>query len=159
MKSAKRGIVSCLLVVCLLIVVGCKKEPEGQKAPAGKTPATQTPTAQTPAATPAPAAPAAVDTEKPVAEIQTQAETMSVESLKATALKYKEAILAKQADISALAAKVKEIPITQALGEEAKTLKADLGNLETSLKALKDRFQVYYDTLKKKGADVAGLAL
>ncbi len=152
MKSAKRGIVFCLLAVSLLIVVGCKKEPGEEKTPAGKTPA-----AQTPAATPAPTAPAAVDTEKPVAEIQAQAETMSVESLKATALKYKEAILAKQADISALAAKVKEIPITQALGEEAKTLKTDLGNLETSLKALKDRFQVYYDTLKKKGADLTGL--
>lgn len=147
MKSAQRGIASCLLVVSLLIVVGCKKEPEGQKAPAKKTPA----------AAPAPAAPAAVDTEKPVAEIQAQAETMSVESLKATALKYKEAILAKQADISALAAKVKEIPIAEALGDEAKKLKTDLTNLETSLKALKDRFQVYYDTLKTKGGDLAGL--
>lgn len=141
MKSAKRGIVSCLLVLSLLIVVGCKKEPGEQKAPAKKTPA----------------APAAVDTEKPVAEIQAQAETMSVESLKATALKYKEAILAKQANISALAAKVKEIPLTEALGDEAKKLKTDLTNLETSLKSLKDRFQVYYDTLKKKGGDLAGL--
>jgi len=141
-----------------LIVVGCKKEPEGQKAPAGKTPATApAPATQTPAATPAPAAPAAVDTEKPVAEIQAQAETMSVESLKATALKYKEAILAKQADISALAAKVKEIPLAEALGDEAKKLKTDLTNLETSLKSLKDRFQVYYDTLKKKGGDATGL--
>ena len=152
MKSAKRGIVSCLLAVSLLIVVECKKEPGEQKAPAGKTPAAQTPTA-----TPAPAAPAAVDTEKPVAEIQAQAETMSVESLKATALKYKEAILAKQADISALAAKVKEIPLAEALGAETKKLKTDLANLETSLKSLKDRFQVYYDTLKTKGGDLTGL--
>lgn len=147
MKSAKRGIVSCLLVLSLLIVVGCKKEPEGQKAPAKKTPT----------AAPAPAAPTAVDTEKPVAEIQAQAETMSVESLKAAALKYKEAILAKQADIAALAAKVKEIPLAEALGDEAKKLKTDLTNLETSLKALKDRFQVYYDTLKAKGGDLTGL--
>jgi hypothetical protein len=143
MKFTKRGIVSSLLVVSLLIIVGCSKKPEEGK-PAGAT-------------APAAGAPAAVDTEKPVAEVQAQAETMTVENLKATALKYKEAILAKQADISALAAKVKEIPITEALGEEAKKLKTDLTGLETSLKSLKDRFQVYYNTLKTKGGDLAGL--
>jgi hypothetical protein len=84
---------------------------------------------------------------------------MSVDSLKAAALKYKEAILAKQGDLEKLAAKIKEIPITEALGQEAKTLKTDFQNLETSVKALKVRFQVYYDTLKEKGGDLSGLAL
>ena len=98
-----------------------------------------------------------MDTEKPVAEIQAQTETMSVDALKATAIKYKDAITAKQAEIEKVVAKIKEIPITQALGQEAKTVKTDLQNLQTSLQALKDRFQVYYEALKKKGGDVSGL--
>jgi len=124
------------------VSIGCSKKPGDEKS-AGKT------------GTAAPAA--TVDVEKPVAEVQAAADTMTVENLKATALKYKDAIVAKQAEISALAAKVKEIPITEALGEEAKKLKTDLAGLEASLKSLKDRFQVNYDTLKTKGGDLAGL--
>ena len=142
MRFERRDLLSCVLVLCLSITLGC-----------GKKGAEPTP----PSTKGAPAQAASVDTEKPISEVQTQAETMSVESLKATALKYKDAILAKQSEIDKVAAKIKEIPITEALGQEAKTLKGDLQNLETSLKALKDRFQVYYDTLKKKGGDLSGL--
>jgi len=144
MRFTKRSIMSCLVVAVLSVTVGCGKK-SGEEKSAGTTGTG--------------AAAAAVETEKPVAEIQAKAETMTVDNLKATALKYKEAILAKQVDIEKLTAQIKEIPIAEALGEKAKTLKADLATLETSLKALKDRFQVYYDALKTKGGDVTGLAL
>ena len=150
MGSQKCDILSCLLVVSLWVTVGCGKKGNEGAAPGPKGASTQ-------AAGSAQAA--NVDTEKPISEVQAQAETMTVDSLRATALKYKDAILAKQDEINKVAAKIKEIPIAQTLGEEAKTLKADLQNLETALKALKDRFQVYYDTLKKKGGDLSGLAL
>ncbi len=151
MKFQARNIVSCLVVFSLLVVVGCKKtEEETPKSPTG---------AETQAQAQAQVQAVSVNVEQPVPEVQAQARTMSVENLKAAALKYKEAILAKQADLEKLAAKVKEIPIAEALGQEAKTLKTDLSNIETSLKALKDRFQVYYDTLKEKGGDLSGLAL
>ena len=144
MRFEKRDVLSYLMILFLSITLGCsKKSDEG------------TPPSTTGAGTGA----ASVDTEKPIAEVQAQAETMTVDSLKATAIKYKEAILAKQGELSKLAAKLKEIPITEALGEEAKALKTDLQSVEASLKALKDRFQVYYDTLKKKGGDVSGLTL
>jgi delta 1-pyrroline-5-carboxylate dehydrogenase len=146
MRFEKRQILCCCLVLFLLTTFGCRKK-------GGQT------TSGTGTKAPAPAQAASVDTEKPVSEIQTQAQTMTVDSLKATALKYKEAIVAKQADIEKLTAKIKEIPVAEALGEEAKTLKADLATLETNLKALKDRFQVYYDTLKQKGGDVSNLTL
>jgi len=48
-------------------------------------------------------------------------------------------------------------PDYRGLGQEAKTLKTNVQNLQTSLKALKDRFQVYYEALKKKGGDLSGL--
>lgn len=144
MKFGKRNVASCLLVFSLFVAVGCSK-----KADEGTPPST--PGAQTQAVT--------VNIEKPIPEVQAEAETLSVDSLKAAALKYKEAVLAKQGEIEKLLAKIKEIPITEALGQEAKTLKTDLQSLETSVNALKDRFQVYYNTLKSKGGDVSGLAL
>jgi hypothetical protein len=138
------AVVLCLLGVFFLGVVGCS-ERNGESEP--------------PSPTGTDAQAAAVDSETPVGDVQAAAETMSIESLKATALKYKEAILAKQDEIAALTARVKEIPMTEALGQEAQSLKADLAELENALKALQERFQVYYDTLKDKGGDLSGLDL
>jgi hypothetical protein len=157
MRFTRLSMVACLAAISLSVFVGC-----GKKSPEPTPPSTSgggADTASAPAPSTPAAAPASVEIDKPVSEIQAAAEAMSVDSLKAAALKYKEAILAKQVDIEKLTAKIKEIPITEALGEKAKTLKTDLANLETSLKALKDRFQVYYDAVKTKGGDVANLAL
>ena len=153
MKFAKRNLMSCCLAFSLFLAVGCEKK-TGEGTPPPSAPGAQT-QPQAPAQVQAQAP--AVEVAKPVADVQAQAKTMSVEDLKAAALKYKEAILAKQAELEKVVAKVKEIPITEALGQEAKTLKTDLSNIEASLKAMKDRYQVYYDTLKEKGGDLTGL--
>jgi hypothetical protein len=52
---------------------------------------------------------------------------------------------------------LKEIPVTQMLGEQAKQLKGDIDNLNKSITALRERFQLYYDQLKTKGGDLSGL--
>ncbi len=152
MKAHVHSVLCGLLIVCLLAFIGCSKKTE----PTKTAPGTPAPTAPAPAGTTA--APA-VDTTTPVAEVQTQAQTMSVETLKATALKYKQAILDKQAQIEQIVAKIKQLPVTEALGKEAQTLKVDLQNLQTTVSALKERFQVYYNTLKQKGADLTGLEI
>jgi predicted nucleic acid-binding Zn-ribbon protein len=140
----RMGLVLCCLVAfSCLVFAGCKKAEEG--AP--------------PAPTSAGAGTVKVDTEKPVAEVQTEAQKMSVENLKAVALQYKQAITAKQAELEKLIAKIKEIPLTEALGQEAQALKTDVKSLETSLSALKERFQVYYNTLKEKGGSLTGLEI
>ena len=100
-----------------------------------------------------------VDTEKPVSEVKAEANTMTVDQLKATAIKYRDAIKAKEPEIQKLMDQIKEIPLTEALGEEAKKLKADLEELKTSLDTLKEHFQVYYDKLVELKADVTGLTL
>ena len=97
------------------------------------------------------------DENKPISEAKAEAEKMSVADLKAMAMKYKDAIEAKKADVEKITAKLKEIPVTQMLGEESKKLQADIDNLTKSLSALKERFQVYYDQLKAKGGDLSGL--
>ncbi len=150
-------ILCCSAVFCCLVSVGCRKKTQENKS---VTPAAA-PSAPAASTSPqsAPAASLAVDTEKPVPEVQAQAQTLNVEDLKAIALKYKQAILAKQAEAEKLITKVKEMPVTQALSQEATSLKTDLQTIQTSLKALKDRFQVYYNTLKEKGGSLAGLEL
>jgi hypothetical protein len=162
MKIEGRIVVLCLLALSLCLVVGCNRKPTEEKPQGTAEPQPQGTQTQTPqAAPPQTAQPQAVsvDIQKPVAEVQAEAQTMTVDDLKATALKYKEAIVNKQADVEKLFTKIKEIPITEALGQEAKTLKTDLKSLETTVSALKERYQVYYNTLKEKGGDLSGLTL
>ena len=99
------------------------------------------------------------DENKPMSDVKAEAETMSVEKLKATAMAYKDAIEAKKPELEKIAAKLKAIPIADALGQEAKTLKSDIDELNQSVQALRERFDVYYGKLKELKADVSDLTL
>jgi len=99
------------------------------------------------------------DETKPLSEVKTEAETMDVAKLKAMALKYKAAIEAKTGDIGQVADKLKKIPLTEALGTEAKELKSEIDALTKSLNDLKERFDVYYQKLKDKGEEVSDLKI
>ena len=99
------------------------------------------------------------DESKPLSEVKAEAEKMDAAELKAMVLEYKDSILAKQEDVAKVTAQLKEIPISEMLGEEAKSLKADIEGLNKSVAALKSRFEVYYNKLKEKGGDVSGLGL
>ena len=82
---------------------------------------------------------------------------MDTDGLRAMAMAYKEAIAAKKGELEKLTAKLKDIPATELLSKEAKELKADMENLEKSVSALKERFEVYYQKLKDKSGDLSGL--
>jgi len=97
------------------------------------------------------------DENKPISEVRAEAEKMNTDELRAAAMAYKKAIEAKKGDVEKLADQLKEIPIDEMLGEEAKSLKADMDELQQSVSALQERFQIYYDKLKEKGGDVSGL--
>ena len=99
------------------------------------------------------------DENKPIAEVQAEANKMNVEQLKAKAMEYKDAIVAKKAEIEKVTAKLKEIPVTEQIGAEAKALQADIANLNKSLSALTERFQVYYNKIKEMGGDLSGLEI
>ena len=97
------------------------------------------------------------DESKSLAAVKAEAERMDAGELRSMALKYKEAMEAKQAEVDKLAAKLKEIPLTEALGKEAKALKSDMEELKKSVSALKERMDVYVAKLKEKGGDTSGL--
>jgi peptidoglycan hydrolase CwlO-like protein len=98
-----------------------------------------------------------VDESKPLDQIKTEAENMSIEKLRAKAMEYKDAIMSKKAEIDKLSSKIDEIPVTEMMGEEAKQLKSDLDDLNQSISALQERFEVYYNQLKEQGGDLSGL--
>jgi len=99
------------------------------------------------------------DENKPLNEVKAEAEQMSVGELRSMAMKYKNAILAKEPEVKKLADQLKKIPVTEMLGPEAKEIKAEMDALSKSISALKQRFQVYYDKLEEKGGDVSGLQI
>jgi hypothetical protein len=99
------------------------------------------------------------DENKPLSEIKAEAANMDIDGLRAMALKYKEAIQTKLGEASDIKNELKEIPITEMLGEEAKEWKKELEPITESLNALKVRFNIYYEELKKKGGDLSGLDL
>ena len=98
-----------------------------------------------------------VDTTKPITEVKAEADKMTVDQLKTTAMTYKDAIVAKQADVEKIVAKLKEVPITKL--DEVKNLKKEIDDLNAAIKPIKERFDVYYEMLKAKGSDVSSLKL
>ena len=99
------------------------------------------------------------DENKPIGEVKAEAEKMSIEKLRSMAMTYKEAITAKKDEVGKLASKLKDIPLTKMMGDEAKGLKADIDGLNKSVSALKERFEVYYNKLKEKGGNLSGLEI
>ena len=99
------------------------------------------------------------DENKPLSEVKSEAATMDVSQLRDMAVKYKDAITAKSGELDVIVAKLKEIPLTEALGDEAKNLKAEVDELSKSISALKERFSVYYDKLKELKGDLSGLEI
>jgi hypothetical protein len=99
------------------------------------------------------------DENKTISEVKAEAEKMDTSKLRAMAEAYKSAIIAKKGEVEKVTAKLKEIPVAELLGEKAKNLKTDIENLNKSVNALKERFEVYYQKLKEKGGNLLGLEL
>lgn len=94
------------------------------------------------------------DESKAVSEVQSEAATMDVGQLKSMAAAYKKSIAGKKDDMNKLMAQLKEVPVTEMMGEEAGSLKAELIDMSKSISALTERFQIYYSKLKEKGGDL-----
>jgi hypothetical protein len=94
-----------------------------------------------------------------ISEIKAEVEKLNTDQLKEVAMQYKELILAKTTQLETLNSKLLGMDVAQAFSDESKSLRDEFQVLEQSIKALKERFQIYYNKLKEKGGDLAGLAL
>jgi len=91
-----------------------------------------------------------IDENKPVDQIATEASAMGQAELQKIVDKYESVIADKVSELDALKEKVKEIPMTELMGDKAKALKTDLGEITTSLSKLKDQLSVYAKELAAK---------
>lgn len=91
-----------------------------------------------------------VNENKPIQEVQAEAQKMNADQLKAMVQKYETALQSKKAEIETVQAKLKEIPIKDLLGEDAKKIKEDISQIGSSMKNLTERLNVYADSLKTK---------
>jgi uncharacterized lipoprotein YehR (DUF1307 family) len=96
------------------------------------------------------------DENKPISEVKAEAEKMDINQLRSMAMKYKEAIAAKESEIEMLFARLKA---TKMQDTEAKKTTTELNKINQSMSALSERFQIYYNKLKEKGGDTSGLEI
>jgi chromosome segregation ATPase len=99
------------------------------------------------------------DETRPMDQIKAEVEQFDLARLEKEAAKYVQAITAKQADLEKVAAKLKEIPMTELMGDDAKAVKDELASIKDSVSALKARLDVYAQKIKELGGDVSGLKL
>lgn len=128
MRIVRSVAFGCLLVVWLLAITGCGKKE------------TRT------------------DENKPIDEVKAEALKMNATELKEMALKYKEALTAKQAELDKIAAKLDNLSVTEVV-EVTKKIQPEMEKLAGSIAALRERFQIYFQKLKEEGGDVSGLEI
>ena len=95
-----------------------------------------------------------VDLNQAVEEVKAAAAEMDLSQLKAKVQAYQKALEAKKAEVEALAQKLKDIPLKDKLGEEAKKLKGKMDEIASSVKTLKSHYGAYLDALKAKGGSL-----
>ena len=87
---------------------------------------------------------------KPVAEVKEEAKAMDTSQLQSMVAKYQKAIEAKKPQITKLQNKLKQIPISQLMGEDAKAIKADISQITASIRSLNERMRIYAAELNGK---------
>lgn len=84
-----------------------------------------------------------VDENKSMDQVAADAAKMGKADLQVMVDQYESAVAEKVSELDALKVQVKEIPLSELMGEKAKTMKAELGDITTSLGKLKDQMAVY----------------
>ena len=92
----------------------------------------------------------AIDENKPIDQVAADAAKMGKAELQTMVTKYEAAIAEKGKELEALQAKVKEIPITEMMGDKAKALKNDVSKITASMSKLKDQMAAYAKELAAK---------
>jgi hypothetical protein len=129
MRKNLAWVLTSVAILGVVMAGGCKSKSDTPKAP--------------------PVTKGGVDENKSIADIKAEIEKMDQTQLKDMALKYKKAIEAKTGDITKLADKIKQIPLTEALGPDASKLKTELETITKSVAALKERLNLYIGKLKE----------
>lgn len=147
MRSTIKMALCCVLVLGIVGLTGCKKKGQEADTEGAKTEPVKEAKVQL-----------EVDVEKAISDIKAETEKLNIEQLKASAKKYKDAIVAKESELNELMVKMKDAPVTQMLDKEGQALMEEIESLNKTIAALNERFAVCYNELKELGDDVSGLS-
>lgn len=99
------------------------------------------------------------DLAKSLETIKAEAAKMDVNKLKAKAVQFKDAIISKEDQVNELMIKLRDENNLNSLMEEGTDVKTELEALMTSVKAFKERYDIYMDYLIEKKGDITGLSI
>lgn len=91
-----------------------------------------------------------IDENKPADQVAADAAKMSQAELQKMVDKYEAAIAEKSKEVEALTAKIKDVPLTELMGDKAKVLKKDISDVTASISKLSDQMTVYAKELAAK---------
>jgi outer membrane lipoprotein-sorting protein len=99
------------------------------------------------------------DENESISEVKAEAEKMDANQLRSMAMKYKEAIEAKNGEVEKLLAKLKDIPPAEMMDAKVKETTDEINKISQSIMALNEKFMIYYNKLKEKGVDTSDLEI
>jgi len=88
-----------------------------------------------------------VDENKPIKQVAAEAAKMGQEKLQSMVTECESLIAEKAAALEGFETQIKELSISELMGEKAKTIKTETKNLATSLDTLKEQLAVYVKEL------------
>lgn len=97
------------------------------------------------------------DLKKPLEAIRQEAAETDLAQLKEIALRYKQMLSEKQAEIKLISDKLARIPLKERLSTDAQSLATELKTLAAPVEAIKERLQIYVKAIQARGGDPAGL--
>ncbi len=99
------------------------------------------------------------DPNKPIEQIQADVQKMSVSDLEANAKVYADAILAKKGEVEKVSDQMKQLKITELMGDKAKVLRDQLSKIGTDVSALTQRYDIYAKKYQELGGDVSKIKI
>ena len=99
------------------------------------------------------------DPTKPIEQIQSEVEKMSVSDLQAYSKAYVSAIDKKKAELIKIGEKLKAVPLKDLFGQAANELRKQSGAVSKEISDLTQRYGVYAKKFAEKGGDLAKIKL
>ena len=100
-----------------------------------------------------------IDEGRPLGEIRAEAADMNDATLRVAAMGYRDRIFAKRTELSDVMNRYDEFPYTDIFGRETLEPAPNVVDLTSSISALTERHNIYFDLLKARGGDLRGLGL
>lgn len=99
------------------------------------------------------------DTSKPLDQIKSEVQTMSLNDLQGHARAYAQRIEGKKNELSKVAERIKTLTPDEVFGSKSKEIKDQLAQIEIQVNALSERYQIYAEKFKEKGGDLSSIRI